>query len=142
MPAVHIKTNVAYTEEQKTKVLKEITRVMVDVAHKNEEAVMATLLKVDGTMGNTDEPFAFLDIRSMNGIEHKMNNDVCVEMTKIMEDVLGVNPLRQYLVFTRVPETCWGLMAASPSGIPRPACGLSTARSASKHPSSGARGRG
>ena len=121
MPAVHIKTNVAYTEEQKTKVLKEITRVMVDVAHKNEEAVMATLLKVDGTMGNTDEPFAFLDIRSMNGIEHKMNNDVCVEMTKIMEDVLGVNPLRQYLVFTRVP-----------------ACGLSTARSASKHPSSGA----
>ena len=43
MPAVHIKTNVAYTEEQKTKVLKEITRVMVDVAHKNEEAVMATL---------------------------------------------------------------------------------------------------
>ena len=92
MPAVHIKTNVAYTEEQKTKVLKEITRVMVDVAHKNEEAVMATLLKVDGTMGNTDEPFAFLDIRSMNGIEHKMNNDVCVEMTKIMEDVLGVNP--------------------------------------------------
>ena len=57
MPAVHIKTNVAYTEEQKTKVLKEITRVMVDVAHKNEEAVMATLLKVDGTMGNTDEPF-------------------------------------------------------------------------------------
>ena len=32
MPAVHIKTNVAYTEEQKTKVLKEITRVMVDVA--------------------------------------------------------------------------------------------------------------
>ncbi len=110
MPAVHIKTNVAYTEEQKTKVLKEITRVMVDVAHKNEEAVMATLLKVDGTMGNTDEPFAFLDIRGMNGIEHKMNNDVCVEMTKIMEDVLGVNPLRQYLVFTRVPETCWGLM--------------------------------
>ena len=63
--------------------------MMVDVAHKNEEAVMATLLKVDGTMGNTDEPFAFLDIRSMNGIEHKMNNDVCVEMTKIMEDVLG-----------------------------------------------------
>jgi len=49
MPAVHIKTNVAYTEEQKTKVLKEISRVMVDVAHKNEEAVMATLLKVDGT---------------------------------------------------------------------------------------------
>ena len=47
---------------------------------------------------------------AMNGIEHKMNNDVCVEMTKIMEDVLGVNPLRQYLVFTRVPETCWGLM--------------------------------
>lgn len=43
-------------------------------------------------MGNTDEPFAFLDIRSMNGIEHKMNNDVCVEMTKIMEDVLGVTP--------------------------------------------------
>lgn len=110
MPAVHIKTNVAYSDEQKTAVLREMTRVMVDVAHKNEEAVMVTLLKVDGTMGNTTDPFAYVDIRSMNGIEHKMNNDVCVEMTKILEGVLGVDPLRQYLVFTRVPETCWGLM--------------------------------
>ena len=101
MPAVHIKTNVAYTEEQKTKVLKEITRVMVDVAHKNEEAVMATLLKVDGTMGNTDEPFAFLDIRSMNGIEHKMNNDVCVEMTKIMEDVLVAHNMIEWTKFQK-----------------------------------------
>lgn len=110
MPAVHIKTNVTYSDEQKATVLREMTRVMVDVAHKNEEAVMVTLLKVDGTMGNTDEPFAYVDVRSMNGIEHKMNNDVCVEMTKILEGVLGVDPLRQYLVFTRVPETCWGLM--------------------------------
>ena len=110
MPAVHIKTNVAYSNEQKATILREMTRVMVDVAHKNEEAVMVTLLKVDGTMGNTDEPFAYVDVHSMNGIEHKMNNDVCVEMTKILEGVLGVNPLRQYLVFTRVPETCWGLM--------------------------------
>lgn len=110
MPAVHIKTNVAYSDEQKATVLREMTRVMVDVAHKNEEAVMVTLLKVDGTMGNTGEPFAYVDVRSMNGIEHRMNNDVCVEMTKILEDVLKVDPLRQYLVFTRVPETCWGLM--------------------------------
>jgi len=110
MPAVHIKTNVAYSDEQRAAVLHKMTGVMVNVAHKNEEAVMVTLQKVDGTMGNTDEPFAFLDVRSMNGIEHKMNNDVCVEMTKIMEDVLGINSLRLYIVFTRVPETCWGLM--------------------------------
>jgi len=110
MPSVQIKTNVSYTQEQKTAVLRQMTKVMVDVAHKNEEAVMVTLQTVDGTMGNTDEPFAFIGVSSMNGIEHKMNNDVCVEMTKIMEQVLGINSLRLYIVFTRVPETCWGLM--------------------------------
>ena len=110
MPSVQIMTNVSYSKETKDAVLRKFNRVMVEVAHKNEEAVMVTLQTVDGTMGNTEEPFAFIDVRSMNGIEHKMNNDVCVEMTKIMEEAFGINPLRLYITFTRVPETCWGLM--------------------------------
>ena len=110
MPAVHIQTNVAYSESNKEIILREVTKVMVEQAHKNEEAVMVTLQKIDGVMGNTSEPFVFIDVRSMVGIEHKINNDVCAALTKIMTDVLRVSPDRMYATFLRIPETCWGLM--------------------------------
>lgn len=63
-------------------------------------------------------------------------------MTKIMEDVLGVNPLRQYLVFTRVPETCWGLMGGIAIWDSKTRLWTVNGESASKHPSSGAPGPG
>lgn len=111
MPAILIQTNVAYSESDKEVILREATKVMVEQAHKNEEAVMVTLQKVDGTMGNTLEPMAFIDVRSMVGIgEHKINNDVCAALTPIMTNVLGVSPHRTYVTFQRIPETCWGLM--------------------------------
>lgn len=110
MPGVFIQTNVNYSEETKASILPRINKLMVEIAHKNEEAVMVTLQKVDGQMGNSDAPFAFVDVRSMNGIEHKMNHDVSAAMTEIMEQELGINPLRLYITFVRIPETCWGLM--------------------------------
>lgn len=110
MPAVHIKTNAAYSENSKEIILREATKVMVEQAHKNEEAVMVTLEKVDGVMGNSPDPFVFIDVRSMVGIEHKTNNDVCAALTKITADVLGVSPYRTYITFLHIPETCWGLM--------------------------------
>lgn len=110
MPCIQIKTNVAYSESSKEIILREATKVMVEQAHKNEEAVMVTLQKVDGTMGNSAEPMAFIDVRSMVGIEHKTNNDVSAALTQITNDVLGVSPYRTYITFLRIPETCWGLM--------------------------------
>jgi phenylpyruvate tautomerase PptA (4-oxalocrotonate tautomerase family) len=110
MPCVQIQTNVAYTESDKKTILREATKVMVEQAHKNEEAVMVTLQKVDATMGNSSEPMAIIDVRSMVGIEHKTNNDVCAALTKITKEVLHVAPKRTYVTFIRIPETCWGLM--------------------------------
>ena len=71
---------------------------------------MVMLETVDGTMGNSDEPWCFIDIRSMNGIEHRMNNDVSEAITKVTEEILGVSGLRTYITFLRIPETCWGLL--------------------------------
>jgi phenylpyruvate tautomerase PptA (4-oxalocrotonate tautomerase family) len=110
MPCVQIQTNVAYTESDKKTILREATKVMVEQAHKNEEAVMVTLQKVDATMGNSPEPMAIIDVRSMVGIEHKTNNDVCAALTQITKEVLHVAPERTYVTFIRIPETCWGLM--------------------------------
>ena len=109
MPAVQIRTNASYTGEAKKKLLREATRVMVEIAHKNEEAVMVTLQQVDGTMGNTADPFVFIDVRSMVGIDHRTNNDVCAALTKITAEALGASPERTYATFQQIPETCWGL---------------------------------
>lgn len=110
MPAVQIKVNLPYTQEQKADILRRATGVMVDIAHKNEEAVMVLLQQVDGTMGNSGEPMCIIDVRSMVGIEHKMNNDVGAALTQLIQEVLGVAPERVYITFLRIPETCWGLM--------------------------------
>ena len=110
MPCVQIQTNVAYNESDRETILREATKVMVEQAHKNEEAVMVILQKVDGMMGNSSEPMALIDVRSMVGIEHKTNNDISTALTPIMTRVLGVSPYRTYITFLRIPETCWGLM--------------------------------
>ena len=110
MPCVQIQTNVAYNESDRKTILREATKVMVEQAHKNEEAVMVILQKVDGMMGNSSEPMALIDVRSMVGIEHKTNNDISAALTPIMTRVLGVSPYRTYITFLRIPETCWGLM--------------------------------
>ena len=110
MPAVQIKVNLPYTQEQKADILRRATGVMVDIAHKNEEAVMVLLQQVDGTMGNSSEPMCIIDVRSMVGIKHKMNNDVGAALTQLIQEVLGVAPERVYITFLRIPETCWGLM--------------------------------
>ncbi|MCD7876367.1 phenylpyruvate tautomerase MIF-related protein [Cloacibacillus porcorum] len=110
MPCVQIQTNVAYNESDRETILREATKVMVEQAHKNEEAVMVILQKVDGMMGNSSEPMALIDVRSMVGIEHKTNNDISAALTPIMTRVLGVSPYRTYITFLRIPETCWGLM--------------------------------
>ena len=110
MPCVQIQTNVAYNESDRETILREATKVMVEQAHKNEEAVMVILQKVDGMMGNSSEPMALIDVRSMVGIEHETNNDISAALTPIMTRVLGVSPYRTYITFLRIPETCWGLM--------------------------------
>ena len=110
MPCVQIKTNVAYSEEDKNIILREATKIMVEQAHKNEEAVMVIMEKVDGTMGNSAEPMVFVDIRSMVGIDHKTNNDISAALTPVLEKTLGVSPYRTYMTFLRIAETCWGLM--------------------------------
>ena len=110
MPCVQIKTNVAYSEEDKNIILREATKIMVEQAHKNEEAVIVIMEKVDGTMGNSAEPMVFVDIRSMVGIDHKTNNDISAALTPVLEKTLGVSPYRTYMTFLRIPETCWGLM--------------------------------
>lgn len=110
MPAVIIKTNIEYTESVKETFLREVTKALVENAHKNEGSVMVILEKVDGTMGNKTEPMAFIDVRSMVGIDHQTNNDVCAALTTILADNFGISPHRTYIVFTRVPETCWGLL--------------------------------
>ena len=110
MPAVLIQTNVAYSESDRDRILSGATKVMVEQAHKNEEAVMVTLQHVDGVMGNSTDPMVFVDVRSMVGIDHKTNNDITAALTPLLADVFGASSHRMYFTFLRIPETCWGLM--------------------------------
>ena len=123
MPCVQIQTNVAYNESDRETILREATKVMVEQAHKNEEAVMVILQKVDGMMGNSSEPMALIDVRSMVGIEHKTNNDISAALTPIMTRVLGVSPYRTYITFLRIPRHAGALWAVSLPGRLRPVSG-------------------
>ncbi|MDK2954815.1 MAG: hypothetical protein PWQ57_311 [Desulfovibrionales bacterium] len=110
MPAVLIKTNVSISEEKKKEILSEATKIMVEAAHKHEEAVMVLYETVDATMGNTPDPLAFVEVRSMVGIDHQTNHDVSERITPLLKETCGVEPDRVYVNFIRIPETCWGLL--------------------------------
>ncbi|MBI5445501.1 MAG: tautomerase family protein [Deltaproteobacteria bacterium] len=108
MPTVMIRTNVSLSERQHDDLFSSITDVMIEAAHKKHEKVMVLLEKVEARMGMKDDPLVFAEVRSMVGLDHKMNHDLSVRFTEVFERVLGTSSDRMYMNFVRIPETAWG----------------------------------
>jgi len=108
MPTVIIRTNLTIPEEKRTAIFSDVTDIMVEVAHKKREKVMVLLEEINARMGNTNEPLAFAEVRSMVGLDHEMNHDLSERITDVLEKTLGIPNKRLYINFLKIPETAWG----------------------------------
>jgi len=107
MPGIMIRTSAAF-EAKKEELFAAVTKMVVEVAGKKESSVMLMIEKVEARKGNKPVPVAFVEVRSLVGLDHAMNRKLSEGFCGILEDLLGINGEDIYLNFMRIPETTWG----------------------------------
>ena len=107
MPGILIKTSAPY-EDKKEELFAAVTKLLVEKAEKKEAGVMVILEKVEARKGNKPVPVAFVEVRSLVGLDHAMNRNLAEGFCEILGRILGIEGECIYINFMRIPETTWG----------------------------------
>ncbi|EAY14794.1 hypothetical protein TVAG_219770 [Trichomonas vaginalis G3] len=108
MPALVIKTNAKFTEEEKSKATEELGNIVSKVLGKPISYVMVTL--EDGVavrFGGSDEKAAFMSLMSIGGLNRAVNKRASAALTKWFTDH-GFQGDRIYIVFNPKSAEDWG----------------------------------
>lgn len=108
MPLLKIETTVALSEEQRRTLLGSLSKAVASVIGKPEQYVMVNLRQSAMLMSGKHGEAAFVDIRSIGGLNSGVNRKLSQQICKLLHDSLGIAPDRIYLNFTDVEAGNWG----------------------------------
>lgn len=108
MPLLKISTNKPFDASTQQAFLKDASPKVAETLQKSEKYVM-TLFEptVPMTFGGTDEPTAYLEIKSI-GLTTQQVNLLTKEIADLAHAKLGINPERIYIEFADAPANRWG----------------------------------
>ncbi len=108
MPLLKLETTVPLPEEKGKPLLAALSKAVASVIGKPEQYVMITagqsLMSMSGKAGEA----AFVDIRSIGGLNGETNGKLSQQICKLLKDSLGIASDRVYLKFTEVEAGNWG----------------------------------
>ncbi len=104
---------IAYTKfeefpAERTKLLDEGTRAVVEVMGKPERFVMVLVEREDMAFGGSTDECAFLELRSLGGLDQETNAALSLRLCEMMHDVAGVPMDRVFLNFVNLERDDWG----------------------------------
>jgi phenylpyruvate tautomerase len=108
MPLVSLQTNRLLTEEQSGELLAGISKTAAQLIGKPEQYVMVTIHQGPAMMAGTRQDCAFLDIRSIGGLNPQVNRQLSAALGQLLQRALNLEPRRIYLNFVDVPADQWG----------------------------------
>lgn len=108
MPLIQVHTNAVIPADRQTTLLEALSRVVAEAIGKPEQYVMATVSSSACLMSARPGPAAFVDIRSIGGLDTAVNQTLAREVSRVLGRDLQIQPDRVYLNFTDVPATHWG----------------------------------
>jgi phenylpyruvate tautomerase PptA (4-oxalocrotonate tautomerase family) len=88
--------------------LAELSKVVAGAVGKPEQYVMITVSHSATLMSGKAGEAAFVDIRSIGGLNDETNRKLSQQICKLLKDSLGIAPDRVYLNFTDVEAGNWG----------------------------------
>ena len=98
----------ALSEEQRRNLLGSLSKAVATAIGKPEQYVMVSLSQSAMLMSGKGGEAAFVDIRSIGGLDHGVNRKLSQQVCKLLNDSLGIDPDRIYLNFTDVEAGNWG----------------------------------
>jgi phenylpyruvate tautomerase len=109
MPLVKTVVSVDVDENLKDEVVKELSRITATSIGKPEVYVASVLeCGVAITFGGERKPGAFIEVKSIGGLNSSVNNTLAKEICECMQSKLGIEPSAVYINFTDVSASDWG----------------------------------
>jgi phenylpyruvate tautomerase PptA (4-oxalocrotonate tautomerase family) len=108
MPLLKLETTVALPDEKKKTVLAALSKAVADTIGKPEQYVMVTASQSAMLMSGKTGDTAFVDIRSIGGLNGDTNRKLSQQICELLKDSLGIAPDRVYLNFSDVEAGNWG----------------------------------
>jgi phenylpyruvate tautomerase PptA (4-oxalocrotonate tautomerase family) len=107
MPLLKLETTVALSDQKKKTVLAALSKAVADTIGKPEQYVMVTTSQSAMLMSGTAGEAAFVDIRSVGGLNGETNHKLSQQICKLLKDSLGIAPDRVYLNFSDIEADNW-----------------------------------
>ena len=108
MPLLKLETTVAISEENRKPLLAALSKTIALAVGKPENYVMVTCSHSTILMSGKNGDAAFVDIRSIGGLNDNVNRKLSQQVCQLLKDSLGVAPDRVYLNFTNLEAGNWG----------------------------------
>src|SRR5215467_13146934 len=100
MPLLKLETTATVSEEKRKALLASLSKAVAGTIGKPEQYVMVTISQVDMVMSGKPGDAAFVDIRSIGGLNGDVNRNLSQQVSKLLRDTLGIPADRAYLNFT------------------------------------------
>ena len=108
MPLLKLETTVPLPEENGKPLLAALSKAVASATGKPEQYVMVTGTQSTMVMSDKAGDAAFVDIRSIGGLNGETNGKLSQQICKLLKDSIGIASDRVYLNFTDVEAGNWG----------------------------------
>ena len=108
MPLIRMETSVSLSEEEKISIVSELSKIAAESIGKPESYVMALLSPATMSMAGEIGPAAFLDVRSIGGLNQKVNREISKRVAALLGERLEIPANRVYISFNSVSGVDWG----------------------------------
>ncbi len=108
MPLIKVQSSVQCSRDVKEATVKRLSTITAGRIGKPESYVAAVLeddaiISFGGEVGAS----AFVEVRSIGGLNPEVNNALAAEICDCLEEELGIEPARVYINFFDIPRSNW-----------------------------------
>ena len=108
MPLIKLETSASISDGDKSELALSLSKIAAAAIGKPEAYVMASVTEAAMTMAGEVGPAAFLDVRSIGGLNQSVNRDLTTKVCDLMSAKLGISADRVYVSFASSAAVDWG----------------------------------
>lgn len=105
--------NLMCTEAVSPELLKELSSAVAEVIRKPEKYVMIVASKGNVLMSGEEGPAAYLEVKSIGGLNREVNNALSVRVKDLLCERVGVAGERVYITFESIERDHWSWNGAT-----------------------------
>ena len=108
MPLLKLQTSVSVSEGKRQELLKALSGIVTECIGKPEQYVMVTITQGPIMMSGEQNNAAFVDVRSIGGLNRDVNLNISRKVCSLLDESLGISPEKVYINFWDIPAGNWG----------------------------------